>query len=132
MPTRHHLLGEVTLVHQSLVAHRHLNRIEILPLDVLHDGHLKHSLIVRGADVGRDDVHSSPLAGLEPALAADDLIASVLEFAHRDRLDETECPDRVGQFLQRLVVERHTRLVRVRLNQIHRDPEHVTVVLLGF
>ncbi len=87
-------------------------------------------MVVSRADVSRDDVHSRPLAGLEPALAADDLIAPVLEFSHRDWLDQTECPDGIRQFFQRLVVECHTRLVWVRLDQIHRNPQHITIVLL--
>ena len=124
-PCGHLLLGEAAFLDEPLIAQSHFDRVEVLTLDVLHDSHLEHSLVVGVADVCRNHVHSREPACPEAALAADDLVSAVSLSADGDRLDEAQCPDRLRQLLESLLVEGHSRLERVRLYEVCRDKEHV-------
>ena len=109
----HLLLRQADLLHEALVAERHLDRVEVLALDVLDDGHLEHGLRVRLADVARDAREPGAAGRPEPALARDQLVAAVPERPDRERLDDPELADRGGKLVERPLVEVLPRLVRV-------------------
>ena len=104
-PVGHLLLCEIAFLDQSLIAEGHLNRVQILPLDILHDGHLEHSLLAGIPDIGRNHVHAGQTAGAETPLAAYYLISVSRLLPDRDRLDEAERTDGGRKFLQSLLVE---------------------------
>ena len=121
---RHLLLRQAAFLHQALVAHRHLDRIQVLALDVLDDGHLQHALVVRVADVGGNHVHPGLRARAETAFTADDLVLGPL-LADRDGLNEPEGTDGFREFLEGFLPEAHAGLEGIRLDEVHRDAEDV-------
>ena len=67
-------------------------------------------------------VASPGLAGRAPAaLAGDELVAVLAERPDEDRLEDAVLADRRRQLVERLLVEDHPRLVRVRLDPIDGD-----------
>ena len=72
-----HLFGErvlrkPTLVDEPLHSQRDFDRVEVLPLDVLHQRHCVQVLVVHLADVGGQRGHVGALCGAPAAFAADD------------------------------------------------------------
>ena len=124
-PLGHLLLGQVALVNQPLVAHRHFNRVEVLSLDVFHNRHLQHTLVVCVADVGRNHLHSREPAGPEAPLTADNLVSVRGFLSHRNRLDESESPNGFGQFCKCILIEGHSWLERVWLDHVNRNHKYV-------
>ena len=117
-------LRQAAFLHQALVAHRHLDRVQVLALDVLDDGHLKHTLVIGITDIGGNHVHPGLRARAETALTADDLVLGAF-LADGDGLDEPEGADGVRQFLEGFLPETHAGLEGVRLDEVHRDAEDV-------
>lgn len=67
-------------------------------------------LVVHLADIGREARQVGALRRTPAAFAADDDIFPVAGFLDRDGLDDPQLADRVGQFVERLLVELRTRL----------------------
>ncbi len=102
-----------------MVAEGDLDGVEVLALDVLDDRHLQHGLGVGLADVGRHAAEPGALGRAEAALARDDLEPATAERADGDRLDDAELADAGGELVERFLVERLARLVRVRPDGLH-------------
>ena len=128
----HGFLGEMAFLDEALVAEGGFDGIQILPLDILHKGHLQHALVVRFADVCGNHTHAGHTARLETAFAADYLVAVFGDLAHRDGLDEPEGADAGGQFFQGLRIKRAAGLERVGFHHVHGDAEHVGSAGGGF
>ena len=124
-PVGHLFLRKAAFLHEALITHGHLDGIQILPLDVLHYGHLQHTLLRCVPDIGRNHVHAGLDGRPVSAFTADNLILPVSFPAHRNGLDKAEGADGFGQFLQGFVVEVHAGLVRVGLNHVHGNAEHI-------
>jgi hypothetical protein len=73
-----------------LEADGHLDGVELFALDVLHQRHLQHGLVVGDADVGGHLYQAGQLRSTEAALTADQLVAVVTHLAHGHRLDHTK------------------------------------------
>ena len=104
-PVGHLLLGEIALLNKSLIAESHLDRVQILPLDILHNGHLEHSLIAGIPYICRNHVHTGETAGAETPLATYNLVSVSGFLPDSYRLNQSQCPDGGRQFLQCLLVE---------------------------
>ena len=100
----------MALVDEPLHAEGDLYGVEVLALDVLDEGHGMEVLVVHLADVGRQALQVGALCGPPAALAADDDVLSAVGPFDRDGLDDAQLPDRVGQFVERLLVELRARL----------------------
>ena len=124
------VLRQVTLVDQPLKAQRDFDRIEVLPLNVLDDGHREHGFLVRLADIGRHRSQSGQLRGAPAALSADDRISSVRFLTHGDRLNDAERADRLGQLVQSLFAEMGARLFGIRGDPV--DLDHLESAALRF
>ena len=107
---RQGVLREVALVDQALHAQRDFDGVEVLSLDVLHEGHGVQVLVVHLADIGREGLQVGPLRGPPAAFAADDDVFASVALFHRHGLDDAQLADRVGQFVQSLLVELRARL----------------------
>ena len=110
-----HLFGErvlrkPALVDEPLHSQRDFDRVEVLPLDILHEGHGVQVLVVHLADVGGQRGHVGALCGAPAAFAADDDVLPVALPLDRDGLDDPQRADRVGQLVERLLVELRARL----------------------
>ena len=102
-----------------LVGQCHLNGVQIFTLDILHQCHLHHALVLDGADVGRNTRQSGYLRGTPTALTSYNLVFASFHLAQCDRLDDAYLTDAVCQFLQRLFVKLATGLVGIRLYQAY-------------
>ena len=120
----HGFLGEIAFVDQALEAEGGLDGVEVLALDVFHDGHFQHGGVVSLADVGRHFRQPGRLRGPVAAFAADDLVAGGSGLPQGERLDDAQRPDRSGEFLQRFRVEILPGLVGVGDDLVERDPGH--------
>ena len=101
----HLFLRKVAFLYQPLIAHCDLDRVQILSLDVFHDGHFQHSLVIGITDICRNHVHSGDAASLKTAFTADNLISVRRFFPDGDRLDQSERLDGYGKFLQRILIK---------------------------
>ena len=86
-----------------------------MALDILHQRHLHHLLVVDGAYIGRDGFESRYLRGTPAALACNNLEPVFCHLTERDGLYDTDFPDTGGQFLQRFFVKIVARLTGIRL-----------------
>ena len=120
----HGLLGEAALVDQPLETQGSLDGVEVLALDVFHDGQLEHGHVVGLADVGRDLGQAGHAGGAVAPFAADDLVAGRSGLPQRERLDDAQGADRVGEFGQRFGIEAFARLVGVGDDLVERDARY--------
>ena len=109
-------------VEQPPVGGRLVDRIEVLPLDVLDQRDLQQLVV---ADLAHD--HGRPqeagnLRGAPPALAGDDLEA-VAAAPHEDRLDDAVHADRLRELLERPLLNLQARLPRVGHDAVEIDLE---------
>ncbi len=116
----HRLLGELEVLHQLLVGGGFLQRVEVLAVQVLHQGLLQRQHVVHRAHHHRDGRQPGPLGRPPPPLAGDQLVALVPDLSHEDRLQDAQLGDRRGQGGQRLLVEVGARLMWVGGDRPHR------------
>ena len=124
----HLLLSEPAFVYESLVTEGNFYRVQVFALDILHYRHLQHTLVVRIAHIGRNQIHPAQTAGSETPFSTDYLVLVGCLLADGDRLDETEGAYGFSEFLKCLLVERLARLERVRLYVVHRNHKHIGLV----
>ena len=98
-----------------LVGQSDLDGVEVLALDVLHESHLHHALILDGAYVGRYGLQPSQLRGAPASLAGEDLEAVRRDLPEGDGLDDANLADASRQFLQAFLIEVVARLVGIGL-----------------
>ena len=67
-------LGKTAFFNEALVAHGDFYRIQIFSLDVFHDGHFQHALVIRVAYICRYFLQACQTASPEPPFPAYDLI----------------------------------------------------------
>ena len=98
-----------------------LDRVEVVPLDVLHDRELE---TVPGLDVGDhggDGLESRGATGAPAALAHDQLVAAIRGPTHDDRLQDAMSGDRLRELRQVIAVEHPAGLIGVRDDGVDRD-----------
>src|ERR1700722_10290387 len=100
------------LLHQPAVAFCLFERGQVLALDILNERNLEGLTVVELANDDRDLVKLGELRRAPAALAGDDLVgAGVVRMAtHQDRLQYAFVADRLGESLQRGLVEVAARL----------------------
>ncbi|KAK0330219.1 hypothetical protein LTR94_033717, partial [Friedmanniomyces endolithicus] len=103
------LLRVAEFVEQPLIGLRLLDRVEILPLDILQKSDLQRFAVGIVADDDRHLVETRALRRAPAAFAGDDLVIMAVG-ADDDRLDHAALGDRGGEFLQRGFVEMAARL----------------------
>ena len=68
------LVGQVTFIEESLIGNPDLDGIQVTALDILHQGHLQHALVISRSHIGRYLCQSGELGCPKTALATDQLI----------------------------------------------------------
>ena len=121
----HLLLSEIALFYKPLIAHCHFDRVKVLPLDILDDSHFQHSLVVGIAYICGNHIHPRKPAGAKTALTAYDLIFTFRYLTDRNRLYQPESSDGISELIKSFLVESHSRLVRIRLDKVNRNPQDV-------
>ena len=130
-PTGQLLVGGPEVIEKLLVSRGLLERVELLPVQVLQQRVAEHVVVLRAAD-DRRDVREPGLLARPPApFAHDDL-----EVPRHDRpddygLEQADDPNRLGEFFQRLGVEYLAGLTRVRGYRADGDLVEVRVGAYG-
>ena len=96
-----------------LIGQGYLNGVEVFALDILHECHLHHVLILNGADIGGNGAHAGQLRGTPTALTGHNLVATIFHQAQGDGLDDANLADAGGQFLHGLLVKLAAGLVGI-------------------
>src|SRR5690606_34816193 len=110
------LVGGAEVLEELLVRGRLLQRVELLPVQVLHEGVTEQVVVAGVADDRRDGLQPGHLGRPPAALAHDELVLVLTARRRRaggDRLQETDGADRLGELRQGLLVEVLARLARV-------------------
>ena len=116
------LLRQTVVAHELLVAFGFLNRVEVLPLQILDERKLHDLALARFNDHRRNLVEAG-LPGRAPSsLARDNLICAVFfTRAHRNRCDDAVQADAFRQLVKRLLREYLPRLIGVWFDAADRD-----------
>ena len=88
------------LLYEALVGESYFYGVEVFALDVLHEGHLHHILVVGRAHIGRYGGKACHLRGSPTAFAGNNLIRAVFHETKRDGLYDADLADAIGQLLQ--------------------------------
>ncbi len=114
------ILAMTMICDERFIALGFLDRVQILPLDILDQRDLGHRRIAVVADQRRDRMNLRPLRRSPATLAGDDL-ETVTDAAHQDRLDHAMLGDRFGKLVEAILVEMLARLQGVGANPRNGD-----------
>src|SRR5690349_16436229 len=116
-------LGVAEFLDQAAVALAFLDRVEILPLDVLDQRDLGRAAIVHLADDHRNLVQPCRLRRAPAPLTGKNLVAIGLRriAAHEDRLQDSLLAHRLGQRVEVLGIEMTSRLKAAWLQLLYRQ-----------
>ena len=107
------LLCQIALVQQLLIRGSLFDRIQVLSMNVLDEGSLERSAIVRFYDHDRYLGQSGALCGTQTTLTHDQLVAIIPCGTHQQRLQHTQLSDGGSKLVDRPLVERDPGLPRV-------------------
>ena len=105
---------------QLLVGASGVDRVEVRPLEVLHEGELELILLAGLPNDGGDPVEPSHPGGPQAALTGDEAVA-VQRLRHQDGLQDAVGGDACRELGERLVLEGGSWLVGVALDLVERD-----------
>ena len=112
------------LVDHTVVHRRFVERGQVLALEVFDDGDLQRRVVVDLFDECGDGCQAGEARRAPPSFAGDDLILVGADGAHEDRLEHTVLADGSRQFFEGVLFEDDPRLLRIRIDPIHRhDPD---------
>ena len=114
-------MGVLEFVEQAADCLGFFERIEVLALNVLDQGHGKRILVGDVAQHDRHLIESGHPGGPKAALARDDLVAIGPERAHDDRLHQSVLADRCSKLLKRAFIHARARLIAPGLKLVERQ-----------
>src|ERR1017187_2048598 len=114
-------MSQVALFYQLLVRTRFVQGVEILPVQVLHQGLLEAHGVIGLMNECRNGLQPGPTGGPKTALARDQLEFLGPHLTHEDRLENTYGFDRVDESRKPLFPELVAGLVRVGADSGERD-----------
>ena len=94
--------------------------VQVDALQVLDQCVAQHLIVAGLSDDRGDASEACETTRAPPALPCHELVPSV-DRAYDDRLEQTDRSDGCGELPERIVVDRGTRLARVRLDLVDRD-----------
>ena len=109
------------VVQQLLIGGRLLQRVELLPVQVLHQRVAEHVVVPGGPHDGRDMGQLSALRCPPAAFPHDQFVPPGASFADDNRLQQAHFPDGVGQLVQGLLVEHLAGLTGIGGNRRDRQ-----------
>ena len=116
-------LGHTFALHETFVAIRFFDRIQIGALDVLNERSLKCFRVISEPEANGDRFHTKAPACLPATLARDDLI-TIACLANKNGLEQTMALDRVCKLFDLFWFEICTRLVGIGMNLREQDLAH--------
>ena len=109
------------VVEQLLVGGRLLERVQVAAVEVLEQCVAQHRVVAGVSNDRRDRRQASLQRGAPAPLPHDQLVASGIDRAQNDRLQQTDLADRVDELRHRFLVEDLPRLLRIGSDGIDRD-----------
>jgi hypothetical protein len=122
---RHLVVGKTEVLDELLIGAGLVQRVQILPLQVLDEGLLQTRDVVDDPEHGRDGGEAGSPSSTIAAFSGDDLVLARSGLSHEDRLEDPDGLDRVDEGSERLFVELLSRLVRVRLDLVERKLDQI-------
>ena len=117
---RERVLGVAEFADQSLVRVGLFDRVEVPALDIFEQRDLERVGIVQFPDDDGDFVQPRALRRAPATLTGDDLVIATVR-PDQDRLEYPARRDRLGQFVERRVVEHAARLAGLRRQRADRQ-----------
>src|SRR5215831_8059011 len=108
------VVGGAEVVEELLIGGRFFERVELLPVQVLHQRFAEQVIVSGAAHDDRDVLQARALARPPTPLAHDQLKAPRHELAHHHRLEQADLLDRGRELVQRVLVEALAGLAWVR------------------
>ena len=121
------VLRQAVIVAQAAVGLRFLDRVQIFALDVLDEGHFEQLVVGDVANRDGDFEEAGALGRAPTALAGDDLVVRA-RATDENRLNHPVTADRLCEFFEPRLVERHARLARIRDEQIEVELERARLI----
>ena len=115
------VVGGGEVVEQLLIGGGLFQRVELFPVQVLHEGLTEQLVVGRAAHDGRDMLQAGLLAGTPPALSHDQLEPARHDLSDHDRLEQADLANGGGKFLQGVLVKVLPWLARVRRDRTDGD-----------
>ena len=113
-PAGEFLVGRPEVIQQLLVGSRFFQGVELLPVQVLHEG-IAQQIIIRGRAHDRRDLRQPGALRSPPApLTHDQLEAARPDLTDHDRLQQPHFLDRGHQFIESVLIEHLPGLARIR------------------
>jgi hypothetical protein len=109
------------LLEQLLIGRRFFQRVQVGPVNVLHECVTEHRVVAGVPHDRRDDVDAQRLGGTPPALPHHDLVRPAARLPDHDRLKEPDLTDRDLQLLQGVFVKDLAGLASVRADRVDLD-----------
>ena len=125
------LLTQAAPLHQPGNTFRLLHKIQVLPLQIFHQGRQGRLPIVHPHNNAGNLRQTSQLSCPKPPLSGDKLIP-LLHSAHRQRLEYPMLGNGLGQFLQSFRREHPPGLIGIGTNGTGRQKNHPTGLYVGF
>src|SRR5215831_11912331 len=114
------VVGGAEVIEQLLVGGRLVERVELLPVQVLHQRFAEHLIVSGAAHDDRDVLQARTLARPPAPFAHDQLIAPRHDLADHHRLQQPDLLDRGCQLVQVVLIKAPSRLAWVRGNGTNR------------
>src|SRR5262249_16873502 len=97
-----------------------VHRVQVLTLDVLDQGELRHLALADIAHHRGNSLETSQTSRAQAPLASHELIVAAGAAPHQDGLEDASRLDRRRELLNRLIVKPRARLERVGSDVVHR------------
>ena len=120
-PPREFVLGDVEVLDERRARTRLLNGVEVLPRHVLDQRKLEALGVLGRADDGRDAFEARLLRSAQTPLAGDQLVLAARERPHDDRLQDAAGANRIGERVERRLVEVRPGLLGIGADQLDRE-----------
>ena len=117
---RDFFMGEAQLRMEPLERLGRFDGIQVLPLDVFHQGHFQQPLIPDGANDHGDSKQTRQLSRPPSPLPRHNLVA-ILDLSHQQGLQDAVGLDGLGQFVEFGLVKIAPRLKTIGLEQVDVD-----------
>jgi hypothetical protein len=108
------LVGGTEIIQQLLVGSRLFQRVELFPVQVLHQRVAQQVVVGSRAHDGRDIGQPGPLCGPPSPFPHDQLVLPAAGFADDDRLEQPDFPDGLDQLIESVLIEHLPWLAGVR------------------
>ena len=115
-PLTQFFLCQLIQFYQFLEGQCNLYGVQVFPLNVLDKSHLHQRFVLYRSHIGGNRFQPGHLCSSISPLSGNNLIISTIYLPQRNRLYNTQFPNRACQFFESFLIEFPTRLIGIRHN----------------